>query len=246
MKFVYNIKIAFASACFFAAALAEKLVLIDDFNDFKVEDGLGIKKLGRSDSEIWTDGQIQFESRTSIYSGIDVDLRAVGSMSQLNFDFDVVGAGADPADRFGGVIIVHRKNSWVFGRGNFSGKAGAEEESIHFQWDLNQLFGFDFRNGAERIEFNLSGTSAETFPDNEGFVGARLSNFRLYLSDPTEEQARLMLAGKATASEDNEMGFRTGFMVGLSSTVAMMGMAAFAISKRKAAIIESSHFERLL
>ena len=96
------------------------------------------------------------------------------------------------------------------------------------------------------IEFDLSGSAAETFPDNEGFVGARLSNFRLYLSDPTEEQNSLMLASESTASEDSEMGFRTGFMVGLGSTVAMVGMAAFAISKRKAAAVESDYFERVM
>jgi len=157
-----------------------------------------------------------------------------------------VGAGADPADGYGGVIVVHRKNSWVLGRGNFNGKAGAEGESIHLQWDLNQLFGYDFRQAVKSIEFDLSGSAAETFPDNEGFVGARLSNFRLYLSDPTEEQNSLMLAGESTASEDSEMGFRTGFMVGLGSAVAMMGVAAFAISKRKAAAVESDYFERVI
>ena len=157
-----------------------------------------------------------------------------------------MGAGADPADGYGGVIVVHRKNSWVLGRGNFNGKAGAEEKSIHLQWDLKQLFGFDFRKAAERIEFDLSGSSAETSAGDEGFVGARLSNFRLYISDPTEEQDSLWLASKSTASEDSGMDYQTGFMVGFSSTVAMLGMAAFAISKRKAATIESGHFERLL
>ena len=53
-----TMKTAFAIACFFAAAFAEELVLIDDFSDFTVEDRLGMEKFVRSDSEIWTDGQI--------------------------------------------------------------------------------------------------------------------------------------------------------------------------------------------
>ena len=55
-----------------------------------------------------------------------------------------------------------------------------------------------------------------------------------------------MLAGKSTASSDNEKGFSTSFVVGLGSVSLVMSLAAFALYKRKSSAIQTGNLERLL
>lgn len=54
-----------------------------------------------------------------------------------------------------------------------------------------------------------------------------------------------MLAGKSASSSNEGRNFNTGFMAGLGATGAAIGLAAFAMSKRKNNAIEDGAFERV-
>ena len=97
--------------------------------------------------------------------------------------------------------------------------------------------GSDYKDKVGSIKVWLTSMAMENDLEEDDFIGARFKDIHLYLSEPIEEQDSLMLAGKSAASSDNEMGFTTGFLVGLGSGSFVMSMAACALYKRKSVAI---------
>jgi len=54
-----------------------------------------------------------------------------------------------------------------------------------------------------------------------------------------------MLAGKSAASSGDSKNFNAGFVAGFGATTAVMGLAALAMYKRKAAAIDEGAFQRV-
>jgi len=158
-------------------------------------------------------------------------------MTELVFEADVSGSWPDYSDPWELTFEALDASGTQIWSWETSGTGTEETVEIREQWSLNDLPGEDIAE----LRVTLEGTDAEYWAGN---YGAAFENVSVSVQHGDSLDS-LMLMNAATAQTSSKSDFGRGFMAGFGASTAVVGMAAYAMYKRKAASLEDGDFQRI-